>query len=178
MCRAGARIAPIDSRRKARDCGSTPTVGSSSSTRSGSVSRPIARLRRRFRPPESSPARRASTPSRRGEGAAPRGGPRGGAPPRGPGPPQKGEVPGAGGDRGRGERIAAADHACGGERELAPAIADLDQAGGERIEGAVAGHGGELLQERGVEEAEAAAAGADLFLHPYDMADVERGRRI
>src|SRR5581483_12076118 len=68
------------------------------------------------------------------------------------------------GERRRGERIAAADLARRGDRELAPAVADLDQARGEALERALAGERGELLEERGVQEAEPGAARADLLL--------------
>src|SRR5947209_19009943 len=73
----------------------------------------------------------------------------------------------------RGERVAAADHACRGERELAPAVADLDEARREPVERRVAGLGRQLLEERRIEEPETAAAGADLLLHADDVADVQ-----
>src|SRR5882762_1480164 len=73
----------------------------------------------------------------------------------------------------RGERVAAADHARRGERELAPAVADLDEARREAVERRMAGLGRQLLQERRIEEPETPAAGPDLLLHANDVADVQ-----
>ena len=67
---AAAGSAAIDSSRKCRDCGSTPTVGSSSSSSRGWPSRPMARFRRRRRPPDSCSARLPTTCSRRAKAMA------------------------------------------------------------------------------------------------------------
>src|SRR5438309_2029361 len=66
--------------------------------------------------------------------------------------------------------IASAHHACGRERELAPAIADFHQSVREFAVTGAARELLRLLQKRGIDEAEACTARADLLLHAHDMA--------